>query len=220
MRIVSSAMLILAFASTAALSAENTLAKAPIRPHIIGGTDARIEDYPYQVQLAYNSSDHRQASTCGGSVISASWILTAAHCIRVSGSSPDPNEFTVFTGASIMPDNGTPNSVAKVVIHPKYSGSATLYNDIALVKLAEPLQPFSAVQLAPLGLEVSGNVTVTGFGKTSDSSTDNNKQLKKATLPVVKNDVCSQLPGYGGRVLPTMMCAGYLSGSPLYMRRG
>ncbi|MBV9065833.1 MAG: trypsin-like serine protease [Methylobacteriaceae bacterium] len=163
MRIVSSAMLILAFASTAALSAENTLAKAPIRPHIIGGTDARIEDYPYQVQLAYISSDHRQASTCGGSVISASWILTAAHCIRMSGSSPDPNEFTVFTGASIMPDNGTPNSVAKVVIHPKYSGSATLHNDIALVKLAEPLQPFSAVQLAPLGLEVSGNVTVTGL---------------------------------------------------------
>jgi hypothetical protein len=215
MRIVSSAMLMLAFASTAALSAENKTVKAPLRPFIVGGNDARIEDFPYQVQLVYLSSDHTKASKCGGSVIHASWVLTAAHCIQLSGSSPDPNEFTVFTGASVMPDDGTANSVSKIVIHPNYSGSTTLHNDIALVKLEQALQQPSLVRLAPPGTTVSGNVMVSGFGRATDSSTDDNKHLKKAILPVVPNDTCSQVPDYSGRVLPTMMCAGFPSGSPV-----
>lgn len=42
---------------------------------IIGGEEARIEDFPYQIALEYGSGYR-----CGGVIIDASTILTAAHC--------------------------------------------------------------------------------------------------------------------------------------------
>nr|CAD7392187.1 unnamed protein product [Timema cristinae] len=42
---------------------------------IIGGEDAAIIDFPYQLSLGYFGSH-----SCGASIISADWLLTAAHC--------------------------------------------------------------------------------------------------------------------------------------------
>ncbi|GLH12150.1 Lectizyme [Gryllus bimaculatus] len=43
---------------------------------IVGGRDTNIKFYPFQVSLQLNGSHW-----CGGSVISANYILTAAHCM-------------------------------------------------------------------------------------------------------------------------------------------
>lgn len=43
---------------------------------IVGGSLTTIDQYPYQVSLR-SSGTH----ICGGSIISADWVLTAAHCI-------------------------------------------------------------------------------------------------------------------------------------------
>ena len=43
---------------------------------IIGGTEAIIDDYPHQIALLYFG---RQI--CGGSIISHTWVVTAAHCV-------------------------------------------------------------------------------------------------------------------------------------------
>lgn len=43
---------------------------------IVGGTAATIEDYPHQIALLYTG---RQV--CGGSIISHTWVVTAAHCV-------------------------------------------------------------------------------------------------------------------------------------------
>lgn len=42
---------------------------------IVGGVDIRIEEAPYQVSLQY-FNEHM----CGGSIISKSFVVTAAHC--------------------------------------------------------------------------------------------------------------------------------------------
>lgn len=42
---------------------------------IVGGKDADIEDFPYQVSLRF-LDDH----FCGASILSEKYVLTAAHC--------------------------------------------------------------------------------------------------------------------------------------------
>jgi secreted trypsin-like serine protease len=42
---------------------------------IVGGVDSRIEDFPYQVSLRYN-----REHWCGGSILNADTVITAAHC--------------------------------------------------------------------------------------------------------------------------------------------
>ena len=44
---------------------------------IIGGEDSEPGQFPYLVSLKYLGVRH----FCGGSLISSSWILTAAHCV-------------------------------------------------------------------------------------------------------------------------------------------
>uniref|UniRef100_A0A665TJX3 Peptidase S1 domain-containing protein n=1 Tax=Echeneis naucrates TaxID=173247 RepID=A0A665TJX3_ECHNA len=43
-------------------------------PRIIGGVEAALGRWPWQVSLYY-SNRH----TCGGSIITSQWVVTAAH---------------------------------------------------------------------------------------------------------------------------------------------
>jgi len=45
---------------------------------IVGGEDAEIKDYPWQVALTSSWG----GGFCGGSIIGDSWVLTAAHCVN------------------------------------------------------------------------------------------------------------------------------------------
>ena len=51
-----------------------------IRPHtrIVGGTNARHGDWPWQVQLRTTSG----FVYCGGTLIYPQWVLTATHCVK------------------------------------------------------------------------------------------------------------------------------------------
>ena len=46
---------------------------------IVGGQDAEVGQFPHQVSLQREDGSH----TCGGSIISEKFILTAAHCVVV-----------------------------------------------------------------------------------------------------------------------------------------
>ena len=49
---------------------------------IVGGEDAEIQDYPYQVALLSTGGWGGGYAYCGGSIINEYWILTAAHCVQ------------------------------------------------------------------------------------------------------------------------------------------
>lgn len=46
---------------------------------IVGGNNAKENQFPHQIAIFYKGS-----LRCGGSIVSESWVLTAAHCL-VSG---------------------------------------------------------------------------------------------------------------------------------------
>ena len=48
---------------------------------IVGGSDASLGDAPWQVALSRASGNSIEVF-CGGTVIHADWVLTAAHCTR------------------------------------------------------------------------------------------------------------------------------------------
>lgn len=51
-----------------------------ISPRIIGGQEAAPHAYPYQVAIYVTFTGRKDF--CGGSLVSANYVLTAAHCVE------------------------------------------------------------------------------------------------------------------------------------------
>lgn len=144
---------------------------------IVGGTPAPEGKYPYQVRLFDSFEDDKGG--CGGSLVGAQWVLTAAHCMY-SGRSEhkrplEPSEIVIGYGSNDRTKT-TKVAVAEIFVHPKYAaceGDVSCANesksDITLLKLAEPIsQPKTVALVDPeqeKTLLVPGaKVVVTGWG--------------------------------------------------------
>ncbi|XP_014261431.1 chymotrypsin-2-like [Cimex lectularius] len=156
---------------------------APGQIRVIGGSNAVRGQFPYQVLMRVMNKGKQ--FFCGGSVISDSHVLTAAHCV-------ENVSFLLLTFGSVTtsPLDGTESRfVTKndVVAHPDYD-PVDVKNDIALIFLNRPVQ--LSVYVSPVQLPTSNYVEnvdgyLTGWGRTSDSSKKAAKVLQYAKMELL-----------------------------------
>jgi secreted trypsin-like serine protease len=139
---------------------------------IVNGKPAEDHKWPWQIRLFYTDTDAKGG--CGGSIISKQWILTAAHCVVFE----DAGQVQFLTKGWIGYGSNKLDQLKKVetaaiIPHAEYNPS-THANDIALIKLSEPVEYGDGIGPADLGTEdlykkLQGTkATVTGWGYTYD----------------------------------------------------
>jgi len=178
---------------------------------IIGGTNANIADFPWQVY--YISGNY----LCGGSIIDQNWVVTAAHCTKDSNGNPIPASSMQIKVGSSTTSGGKVYSVSNVIVHSGFN-SQTLVDDIALLKIAGPINYTNATPIKLVSpYDVTTGATdpgvmswVTGWGLIRVSPQTLPSNLQKVQLPIVSN---AQAATVWGTIPSTDIMAGYLNGN-------
>lgn len=198
------------FLVTAMASAMPAQAQPQAQPRVVGGAPASITSTPWQVALFIGGS-----SLCGGSLISATWVLTAAHCVA---GSPNPS---VIAGTASLPARTAANElpVVRTIIHPQYD-SNRYTADLALIELAQPITPSDQVRIValPTGQDPQSwpaagtSALVSGWGATSFGG-GSVADLRQATVQVLVGPGGGACGDYGsGYDVQATICAGSAQG--------
>ncbi|KGD65383.1 serine endopeptidase [Alcanivorax nanhaiticus] len=244
------------------------LYSADMTPRIVGG---KIADAEWHTLAALISISRKQAAQqsglaspvyeaqyCGGTILASHWILTAAHCVRTKVNSGNGTIIVDHTGdievlvgsqtLDVASNSSQLLGVSAVFLHPAYNLD-TLENDIALLKLSEPVPSINTV--SPIVLSVASTDTelenatsyndiLTGLGWGSltpgNQGYEFTQDLHEVALDYLTNQNCQSI--YNSPPLETihdtMLCARELitsapygedtcsgdSGGPLFMGEG
>ena len=173
-----------------ALTAPSLAQARPAEADVVNGRTPVAGEFGFLAAIQATARPG-ESYVCGGSFVSSTQIVTAAHCFY----DPDGRRMTTVSAA---PGDGTtwPSnliSASKVDIHSGYSPSAESY-DIALVTLSRPVLGVSTVTIPTLAqwnaLTAGGSaVKSAGWGTTSSGGNSPDDFLV-ADLKVIPDAVC------------------------------
>ena len=153
---------------------------------IVGGTEAEKGKYPWFVRL-----DSRRKTKCGGSLVAADVVLTAAHCHNRDTMTAHVNGFTSILASSSNPDAET-RRVSSKHPHPQFEKRTFAY-DYMLLLLDEPVN----ATITPVRYNMdsaiptaSQELTVIGLGALKEATLEFPEFLHQVTVRRVDVDQC------------------------------
>nr|XP_045234402.1 transmembrane protease serine 9 isoform X1 [Macaca fascicularis] len=176
---------------------------------IVGGVEASPGEFPWQASLRENKEHF-----CGATIISARWLVSAAHCFNEF---QDPTEWVAYVGTTYL--SGSEAStvrarVAQIIKHPLYNADTADF-DVAVLELTSPL-PFGR-HIQPVCLPAATHIfppskkcLISGWGYLKEDFLVKPEVLQKATVELLDQALCASL--YGHSLTDSMLCAGYLDG--------
>ncbi|XP_028839290.1 transmembrane protease serine 13b [Denticeps clupeoides] len=182
--------------------------KSQTTTKIIGGTAAKLGQWPWQVSLRYLGSH-----TCGGSLVSQDFVITAAHCFPSDGYQL-PANWRIYMGMVSQLKLPPAYTVKQIITHENYNPE-THENDIALLKLNSPVQYSDTIKPVCLPafdqmLSPGANCSTTGFGTTTEGAATTSLQLMQVFVEIISSKQCNSPGVYNGQITETMLCAGDL----------
>ncbi|PVU87980.1 hypothetical protein BB559_005789 [Furculomyces boomerangus] len=186
---------------------------------IVGGVPARPNTYPFAAYMV----QRRTGSLCGASLLSNSWLVTAAHCVHRTS----PGDIRVTVGQlTFDPNSGS--EIQRIVIHPGYETQRQT-NDIALIQLRDTVD-FTPIKIETETVGDNEDVRAVGWGLMYSSATRPASTLQEVDLKTMPRDDCrSRLPTFEGNGVGKQLCTGNTpgrdtcsgdSGGPLMRRSG
>ncbi|KAJ9597882.1 hypothetical protein L9F63_011248 [Diploptera punctata] len=170
---------------------------------IVGGENAKIEDFPYQLSL-----ERHGMHICGGSIISKNYALTAAHwCGR---NARDIDQLRFRAGTSLREQGGSLHDITYYILHPGRNKLTNDY-DISVVKVnnsfvyGSAVQPIALAQKDPLTYDVA---VVTGFGWFDPATPITAERLQVIRISIIDREKCEDI--YDRNITKSMICAGII----------
>ncbi|NXT77189.1 OVCH2 protein, partial [Zapornia atra] len=197
---------------------------------IVGGNQVKQGSHPWQVSLK-----RRQNHFCGGTIVSAQWVVTAAHCVLdrnllqyLSVTAGEHDLRIRESGEQTLP-------IKNAIKHPKFDPRRPMNYDIALLKLDGAFNFSSSVLPACLPdpgekFEAGYICTTCGWGRLNENGVLP-QVLYEVNLPILNSKECSRALSTLKKPIQgdTIMCAGFPdggkdacqgdSGGPLLCRR-
>merc|ERR1711976_3610 len=183
----------------AAVFACVALTQASPAPHIIRGRDARVGEFPHQGSLQRlgrrGPIDTYPGHTCGCVLISATWVVTAGHCVGAGA-----NGLYVVMGLHKRGNSneGAPMGyyIERIYTHPGWTGRIGT-TDAALIQLEEEVEMNQYVRpiasIASSSDDFTGQTcTISGWGVTREGFGSLAVTLQAADVPVMSNSQCRQ----------------------------
>ena len=161
---------------------------------IVGGEQAGTDTFGWIVSIR-TGANH----ICGGSLISSTIIITAAHCLSAIRTL---STLSVNVGSKYLSVIRQKRSVAKIYVHKNYD-PATFVNDIAIMQLATPVDMNDrsiAVICLPTSTAATANVeypradisvVAIGWGVLSSDNKTPPNTLQQVTLQTVAKTASS-----------------------------
>ncbi|MEZ5117466.1 MAG: serine protease [Candidatus Nanopelagicales bacterium] len=161
---------------------------------VINGRAPTAGEFGSLVALATKAGGLANGQFCGGTLVSSTVVVTAAHCLVDKGVVTAASTLIVGSTVALDSPGARVVNVAKVTVNPGYNETTTA-NDVAVLTLASPLNGIPTVPVvsateAPVRLAAGAPAASAGWGNTSTTGENYPNSFLVADLVVFPNASC------------------------------